>query len=101
MAMNARMKAPTDLKVTFDSDADVLYISKGEPVPSHVDELHADELPDGVLLRHAYSDGNASGITALDFRANWFNRTSDFASLVADYLHVSTALARHEIEQAI
>jgi hypothetical protein len=84
------------LKVTFDSDADVLYISKGEPVPSYVDEL-----PDGVLLRLANSDDSTTGITALDFRGNWSDRISDFYALVADHLRVPTRVARHEIEQRI
>jgi hypothetical protein len=92
MAMNWSPR----LKVLFDSDADVLYISRGEPVSSHVDELE-----NGILLRRANSDGSTSGITALDFREHWHFRKSDFYSLVADHLRVPTSVAEREIERLI
>jgi hypothetical protein len=84
------------LKVLLDSNADVLYVSRGEPVSSYVDELG-----DGILLRRANSDGHASGITALDFLKHWRFRKSTFYSLVADRLSIPVAVAEEEIERSI
>jgi hypothetical protein len=88
------MAMKTRLEVIFDSEADVLYISKGRPVLSHVDEKE-----DGLLLRLANTDGHPTGITALDFRDTWRNRESEFYARVADDLGVSTAAVRYEIER--
>ena len=85
-----------DLHIDFDVEADVLYVSLGDPVASHVDEA-----PDGVLLRWANSDNHPSGVTIIDFRKNWYARRSHFYSLVAEHLHVPAQMVRQEVERAI
>jgi hypothetical protein len=85
-----------DLKVDFDAEEDVLYVSLGAPIPSH-----ADEAPDGLLLRRSNAEDRPSGVTAFDFRQNWRDRRSAFYSLVADYLHVPTQVVERAIEKTI
>jgi len=87
---------PTALSVDFGGEEDVLYVSLGAPVASY-----ADEQPDGILLRHANDTGFPSGVTALDFRANWRDRRREFYTLVADYLGVPQSLVRDQIERSI
>jgi len=47
---------------SYDSEADVLYISIGEPVPAI-----SDEVCPGVLVRRDPSSGQIVGMTLLDF----------------------------------
>jgi hypothetical protein len=84
------------LNIDFDEDADVLYISLGKPVASHVDEA-----PRGLLLRWASADGRPSGVTALDFHSNWANQLSAFCSAVAKHLWLSAELVEDEVNRAL
>ena len=97
MALAAkRMDPVTKLNIAFDGEEDVLYVSLGAPVPSHVDEGEA-----GLLLRRANSDNRPSGITALDFRRNWRHRLTAFYSAVAEYLSVPRETVEHAVDRAL
>lgn len=70
MALAARQPAKR-VNVAFDGEEDVLYVSLGEPVPSHVDEGEG-----GLHFRWANADEHPSDVTAIDFRRNWlYDRT--------------------------
>lgn len=84
------------LNIDLDQDADVLYMSLGEPVASHVDEA-----PRGLLLRWASADGLPSGVTALGFHSNWSNQLSAFCSAVAQHLCLSANLVEEEVNRAL
>jgi len=97
MALAAKLMEPAaDLSIAFDGEEDVLYVSLGVPVPSHVDEADA-----GLLLRRADSDNRPSGITALDFRRNWRHRLAAFYSTVAEYLSVPSETVEHAVDRAL
>jgi len=84
------------LRVDFDADEDVLYLSVGDPTPGY-----ADEAADGVLLRRSSADGKLIGVTALDFRANWILRRNAFYSLVSEYLGIPPATVERSVEVLI
>ncbi|MGD9497245.1 MAG: DUF2283 domain-containing protein [Armatimonadota bacterium] len=50
------------LNSDHDPDADVLYLSFGEPVPAYGEHLDED-----IVLRHACDDDRIVGITAIGF----------------------------------
>jgi hypothetical protein len=85
-----------ELKIDFDIEEDVLYISFGKPVASHIDEA-----PRGLLLRWADADNHPSGVTALDFRSNWDDQIGVFCSAVAEHLGVPVQLVEREIKKAL
>jgi hypothetical protein len=97
MALAARQMDPaTNLSITFDGEEDVLYVSLGAPVPSHVDEGEA-----GLLFRWANADNRPSGVTALDFRRNWLYQRAAFYSAVAEHLSLPAAAVERAVERAL
>jgi len=56
-------RSGTRLTTSYDADADVLYLSFGEPVPAYGEHLDED-----VVLRHALDDDRIVGITVIGFR---------------------------------
>jgi hypothetical protein len=90
------MTVMTHLSVDFDNEEGVLYVSLGRPQPSH-----ADEAAKGVLLRWANADNHPSGVTAIDFQANWREQRHAFYSIVADHLHLPLGIVESEIERAL
>lgn len=74
----------SSLNVSYDGDADVLYLALGQPVPALTDE---DD--HGLLVRHAVSDGHACGVTVLGFHRAWQARSQALSELVGRHLHVS------------
>jgi uncharacterized protein YuzE len=82
MAMTTLATNP--INVNYDVDADVLYLALGQPVPASCDE--DDE---GLLVRYAYSDGQACGVTVMGFRDCQWNRNVDKLSVrVAHHLGI-------------
>lgn len=47
----------------YDEDADVLYLSFGEPRPGYGEHIDAD-----IVLRHSLHDDEIVGITVIGFR---------------------------------
>jgi hypothetical protein len=82
------------LNVDFDREEGVLYVSLGSPQPSYIEEVD-----DGVLLRRANTDNHPSGVTAIDFQANWRGRRRNFYSLVAQHLDIAPSIVEREIER--
>jgi hypothetical protein len=95
-SVTAAQQPMPSLTVDFDPDADVLYVSLGNPVPSY-----SDEEPDGILLNRAYSGNNPSGVTAICFLAHWRHRRPQFYRLVAEYLGLPASSVECEIEPRI
>ncbi|MED0688006.1 MULTISPECIES: DUF2283 domain-containing protein [Anoxybacillus] len=54
------MKEP--VKIHYDEECDVLYISFGEPRPSY-----AEDFEDGVYIRYDMETDALTGVTILDF----------------------------------
>lgn len=59
--MNSKSRKYNILTHYYDSDADVLYISIGTPVPSV-----SEDLGDGIHARFSFADGTLSGFTVLN-----------------------------------
>ncbi len=79
--------------LSYDENADVLYVVLGAPVPAETDE---DD--NGLLLRFAQSDGHPCGVTVLDFRgSHWDARVSELSSMVATHLHIPTTKIRQAL----
>lgn len=49
-------------KIHYDSEADVLYISFGEPRPSY-----SEDFEEGIYLRYDMETDELTGVTILDF----------------------------------
>lgn len=72
------------IDLSYDENADVLYVVLGMPVPAQTDEDDS-----GLLLRFAQSDGHPCGVTVLDFRrSHWNDRVGELSEAVASHLHV-------------
>jgi len=52
-----------ELTWNYDEDADVLYLSFGEPTPAYGDHLDED-----IVLRYSLADESVVGMTILGFR---------------------------------
>lgn len=80
------------LTVDYDSDADVLYVSLGRPVPAE------GEYVDDIIYRYAMKDNSPSGVTVIDYRGNnWDKKVDELAKLIAKHL----AISERNIAQAI
>ncbi len=72
------------LRLDYDADADVLYISKGRPRPGY-----GDEGPEDVELRYSFDDDTPIGATVVAYkRLNWPKREADLSLIVANHLHI-------------
>jgi hypothetical protein len=89
-------EAAQKLVIHFDRVRDVLYVSLGKPVVSHINE--ADH---GLLLRRAKVDNRASGVTAIDFRSNWAGDLPGFCRAVAMHLRVPIHVVEKEVKRAV
>jgi len=97
MALAARQIDPAiHLSIDFDGEEDVLYVSLGAPVPSHVDEGDG-----GLLFRWADVDDRPSGVTAIDFRRNWLYQRAAFYSAVAEHLSIPIEDVERAVERAL
>lgn len=57
-----KTEAGRQLRLSYDRDADVLYISFGPP-----EEAISEETGDGMLIRRNHVTNDAVGVTILDF----------------------------------
>lgn len=65
----------------YDPDADVLYISLGEPVPAE------GKYVNGVIYRYSMKDGTPCGVTVVSYLSEkWNSKIEELAKLVAEYL---------------
>ena len=84
------------LTADYDRDADVLYVSIGEPRPGV-----GEDGPDDVVLRYDQDDHQPSGVTVLGFRENgWAGRMQALAAIVAHHAGVSEAEAQEIVASA-
>jgi hypothetical protein len=84
-----------DVSVDYDRDADVLYVSQGDPVPATSDE---DE--HGLVLRFALTGGRLCGVTVLGFKHQWGDRKGALAEVVGGHLHVPMSELQTAIQSA-
>lgn len=75
-----------DLHVSYDSFADVLYLSIGNPAPSI---SHPDV--DGLIWRTPLSGDIPNAVTITDFDYFWRNHLSELLDKVSSQLHVSSS----------
>lgn len=80
------------IKVSYDQDADVLYISKDDPVPSLTEEGD-----DGLLLRYSISSDKPSGVTVVSFRQLWSQHHAELVVKVSEFLGVTRATTEHAL----
>jgi hypothetical protein len=68
----------------YDSNADVLYIARGERVPAE-----GEGLPGGVELDYALADGSPCAATVIGFRRNrWPERVDALAGIIGRHLSI-------------
>ncbi|HUC18685.1 MAG TPA: hypothetical protein VMA37_13465 [Acetobacteraceae bacterium] len=71
-----------EFQADYDSRGDVLYVSRGNPRASE-SERHDR----GVLLRYAFDNGAASGVTIIGYHKNgWGGDLSELAQIVVNHL---------------
>ena|SRR3990167_1297815 len=80
-ALPAR-EAASMLKATYDHRSDVLYLSKGAPVPAL-----SDQDDDGLLLRRAIKTGEPVGVTVFKY-SKWISYHQELAEKVAKFLDI-------------
>ena len=96
MALTARTST-SPIRVDFDAQSDVLYISLGQPVPSDSDSQER-----GIQYRFAWSDNAPSGVTIMGFKFyGWNNRLSELAEIVGDHIKLSPRIVEPEIVKAV
>lgn len=76
----------------YDTDADVLYVAVGRPVPATTDE---DD--DGLIVRYALDDGHPCGVTILGFHSGWMHDLARLSRLVGRHLR----LRANDVETAL
>lgn len=64
------------VNVDYDSEADVLYLCIKPKLPSYAEE---DE--EGIMVRKSIETDEITGITILDFKEKYINRTLDKIAL--------------------
>lgn len=60
-----------EMRIDYDTNSDVLYLSYGEPR-----EAISDEITDGVLVRRDFETDEVVGVTILDFLYRFKNHPS-------------------------
>lgn len=80
------------VRALHDGGSDVLYVSRGEPVPSY-----GEEGEDGLLYRRAYDDDQPSGVTVIGFSQSWSHKRRDLMRRIASFLGVS----ERDLERAV
>ena len=78
--MEASIKRVEQFELSYDRDADVLYISIGSPRPAH-----AYEEEQGLLIRKDPKTGETVGVTILDYEEH-FRQLPDFSWLATKSL---------------
>ena len=76
-------------EVTYDEDADVLYISTRPGKHG----IARESLP-GVLWRYEPEGGDIVGVTIVDFSGYWASRLEELAHDLEDHLHISSHKAK-------
>lgn len=72
----------SDFDVTYDQNADVLYISTKLTGPSYTS--HG---ADGIVWSHQIADGRLVSMTVLDFNAQWQSRLALLTEHLTEQLH--------------
>ena len=73
-----------DVQVSYDSEADVLYVSKQNAI-----EALTEEDDDGLLFRYSMQDDSPCGVTVVAFRQGWAGHKEQLARRVSQFLNVS------------
>ena len=71
---------PSRVKLNYDSEADVLYLSLGNSVPAE------GEMRNGVIFRYSLIDDAPVGATVVAFRKRWQTNLADLAVKLANVL---------------
>ena len=86
-----------EITVRYDTDADVLYLALGRPVPAETDE---DD--DGLLVRYALDDGHPCGVTVLGFASGGWNHDLDRLSrIVGKHLKMTAQTVQTALRHAV
>jgi uncharacterized protein YuzE len=72
-----------EVSVSYDKDADVLYISKASPVAALTEEQD-----DGLLFRYSIEDDLPCGVTVMSFQNLWGQHRKELADRVSSFLNV-------------
>jgi len=84
------------LVADYDADADVLYLSLGQAVPSD-----SEDDPTGIVLRWSIQSGEPTGATVVGYRGySWPQRLPDLIAIIGRHLRVTEKEAKLVIEAA-
>ncbi len=87
--------AQPSVKLSYDSVADVLYLSLGQPERA----ARSDEDELGIIWRFS-SDGNARGATVQAFHQLWDGKVAELTELLASRLKLSPTSLQKELLDA-
>lgn len=80
------------LDLNYDEGADILYLSKGEPVPAY-----STPGKDGLLLRYAMDDQRPCGVTIMSYR-DWDTFHDQLAEHIAAFLQIERTEAKQALD---
>lgn len=81
--------------LSYDSEADVLYLSVGKPDRS----ARTNEDKCGMLWRISPA-GSPQGVTILAFNQNWATKSSELVEILSDKLGLEPKAVKNELSKA-
>lgn len=78
----------SQFKAAYDYDADVMYVSDGDPRVARTEE---DK--DGLLWRYDPRDHHLIGLTILDFKTDWQKKHKALSKRIGARLNLDTETA--------
>lgn len=82
--MAKALAAQPSIRVDYDSEADVLYVSYGLPRPGY-----GDQGDDDIILRFSEYDDSPTGATIVGYRElGWPGRLESLGDAVGRHLHI-------------
>jgi hypothetical protein len=82
----------SQLDLSYDKEADILYLSKGEAVPAY-----STAGADGLILRYAMDDERPCGVTVMSFH-HWDEFHEQLAQHISAFLQIEPALAKRSLD---
>jgi hypothetical protein len=97
VALRDKIATPPLPAIDYDRTSDVLYVSRGKPVPDE-----GEDYPEGVVLRFAVKDNQPSGVTVIGVRrGGWHNRLNELSVIIARHLKVGAQPTHDALERVI
>jgi len=82
------------VQTAYDSFADVLYVTVGEPDRT----ARSSEDEKGLIWRYS-PQGECRGVTVRDFKHFWSDRVTELSQLISAKLQIAKTSARSQIRE--